>query len=35
MNRPYGIDGPAWEDSFICEDEYDEIERQYNARHQM
>lgn len=35
MNRPYGIDGPAWEDSFICESEYDEIERQYNTRRQM
>lgn len=35
VNRPYGIDGPAWEDSIICEDEYKEIERQYNARQQM
>lgn len=35
QNRPYGYDGPSWEDSIICEDEYSEIANQYAQRKGM
>ena len=34
-NRPFGIDGPSWEDGDMCEDEYDEIARQATLRPTM
>ena len=34
-NRPFGVDGPSWEDADMCEDEYDEIARQAALRPTM